>query len=93
MAPGVWNVDNVKLFNPQSFKLEHWMLEHSTRTTPPVFTFKVLSKHTDALCRKVQKALMILHKGNINRRNDFSINEIIRMDLSRYQEDKVYHRH
>ena len=77
------HIENVKLFKQQSFILEHWMNEHSSSTTPPVFTFKVLCKHSEALSRQVKEALVILQKGKLNKRNEFSINEIITMESSR----------
>ena len=85
------HVENVKLFKHQSFILEHWMNEHPTSTTPPVFTFKVLSKHSDALSRQVKEALVILQKGKLNKRNEFSINEIITMESSRYAWEESDH--
>ena len=43
------HVDNATLFKQDSFILEHWMLNHPIRTSPPVFKFKSVSKHRDAL--------------------------------------------
>ena len=54
---------------------------------PQRFQFKVSSKHRDSLSRQVCEALQIKDQGNLNRRNEFSINEIIKLESSRYSWD------
>ena len=78
------HITNARLFKPQSFIIDHWMLEHPTDTAPPVFEFKVVSKFKDPLSRQVREALTIKEEGNLNKRNEYSLNEIIRMESSRY---------
>ena len=81
------HLDKARLFKTDSFIIEHWMLQHPVDTRPPRFQFKVSSKHKDALSRQVREALQIKDQGNLNRRNEFSINEIIKLESSRYSWD------
>ena len=86
------HVENASVFKLDSFILEHWMFNHATRTTPPVFKFKSVSKHNDALSRQVKEALLIKERGNLNRRNEYALNEIIKMESSRYSWDEAEQR-
>ena len=54
---------------------------------PQRFQFKDSSKHRDSLSCQVREALQIKDQGNLNRRNEFSINEIIKLESSRYSWD------
>ena len=78
------HLDNVRLFKKDSFILEHWMLNHSMEVKPPQFEFKVLGKFKDPLSRQVREARTIKERGNLNKRNEFALNEIINMESSRY---------
>ena len=78
------HLDNVRLFKKDSFILEHWMHNHSMEVKTPQFEFKVLGKFKDPLSRQVREALTIKEKGNLNKRNEFALNEIINMESSRY---------
>ena len=60
------------------------MLNHSMEVKPPQFEFKVLGKFKDPLSRQVRKAITIKERGNLNKRNEFALNEIINMESSRY---------
>ena len=72
-----------------SFILEHWMLEHPTRTSPPEFSFKILSVHKDALSRQIREAVVIKDRGKLNKRDEFAINELIRLEASKYAWDEA----
>ena len=79
------HIKNAELLKMNSFIVEHWMLKHPLCTDQPKFEFKVLSKHNDALSRQVREAVTILDRGKLNKKNEFGINEIIKMEPSRYE--------
>ena len=76
------HLDNIEKFKKESFILEHWMDEHATEGAPPKFSFKLASKHNDPLSRQLMEAVSIREKGNLNRRNEFSLNEIVKLQPS-----------
>ena len=76
------HLDNIEKFKKESFILEHWMDEHATEGAPPQFSFKLASKHNDPLSRQLMEAVSIRDKGNLNRRNEFSLNEIVKLQPS-----------
>ena len=43
-----------------------------------------MGKFKDPLSRQVREALTIKERGNLNKRNEFALNEIINMEPSRY---------
>ena len=75
------NVNNLK---KESFIVDHWMTKHGSEPTPPVFKFEVISKHKDALSRQLNEALHIRNQGNLNKKQEFSFNELIRLQSSKY---------
>ena len=83
------HLNNVRLFKKQSFILDHWMTSHGMDPQPPTFEFKVLSKHKDALTRQIREAILIRNRGNLNKRDEFALNEIIKMESSRYIWDEL----
>ena len=76
---------NADLLKLNSFVVDHWMEKHPISTVPPIFKFKTLSKHGDALSRQVREAVTIMARGKLNKKNEFGINEIIRLEPSRYE--------
>ena len=76
---------NAELLKMNSFIVEHWMLKHPLCTEQPKFEFRILSKHKDALSRQVREAVTIIDRGKLNKKNEFGINEIIKMEPSRYE--------
>ena len=83
------HLNNVRLFKHHSFILDHWMSKHGLDPQPPTFNFKVLSKHREPLTRQIREAILIRDRGNLNRRDEFSLNEIIKMESTRYTWDQL----
>ena len=79
------HVNNLKNLKPDSFILQHWMSEHGMDTIPPTFTFKRHSTHHDALGRQIREALLIRKRGNLNRKDEYGMNEIIKLEPTRHQ--------
>ena len=75
---------NVFHFRRNSFIISHWMENHGTTAEPPEFEFKIVSSHRDPLGRQLKEAVMINVEGNLNRKKEFSINELIRLETSKY---------
>ena len=78
------HMDNLKNFKRESFVIDHWMEAHGTDTIAPTFEFKVLGCHSDAFSRQLSEAIYIRLKGNLNRKNEFISNELIRLESSSY---------
>ena len=55
-----------------------------TITQPTVFKFKVLSSHKDPLSRQIREAVTIREQGNLNKRNEYSLNELIKLECTSY---------
>jgi len=64
------------------------MTSHPTDTQPPIFDFKTVSKHTDAFGRQVKEAVLIRQMGTLNKRNEFAVNELVRMESKQYSWDE-----
>ena len=79
------NLINMK---KESFAIMHWMKHHSLETTAPDFAFKKVSSHTYALSRQLKEVLLIMEQGTMNKREEFSNNEIVRMDSYTYTWDR-----
>ena len=77
----------VDLYNKDSFIVQHWMDQHPLDATHPEFEFSVLSTHKDSLSRQIKEAIVIGKKGNLNKKSEFGLNEIIRMAPSEYTWD------
>ena len=71
-----------------SFMLAHWMDKHGTEMIPPDFKFKIHSSHKDPLSRQLREAIFIRQVGNLNRRDEYAFNEVIRMEASTYDWEK-----
>ena len=78
------HLNNVKNWKKESFIINHWMTSHSLETSPPEFKFRVLSKHKDALSRQISEAVRIRTRGNLNRKNEFATNELVRLESRKY---------
>ena len=82
------HMDNLRLFKINSFMIDHWMSDHPLDTTPPQFKFSVVGKHSDALGRQVKEAVVIRKCGQLNKRKEYVINELIRMEPKLYTWDE-----
>ena len=75
---------NLIKFKKDSFILEHWMSHHGTETNPPKFNFRVTSSHRDPLGRQLREAIKIRSEGVLNKREEFATNELINLEVSKY---------
>ena len=82
------HLSKAEKFSKTSFIIDHWMEQHHLDTSPPKFKFTVLSGHRDPLSRQLKEAVMIGNAGNLNKKNEFGLNELIRLDAPRYSWDK-----
>ena len=71
--------ENLRHWKKESFWVEHWLTQHGTETTPPDFKFEVVVKYNDPMRRQLAEALLILNKGDLNRRNEYNSNEVCRL--------------
>ena len=79
---GTWvneHMQNMMKFKKESFIIDHWMNEHGTASIPPQFKFSIIDTHRDALSRQLQEAIFIRELGNLNRKQEFRLNELIRI--------------
>ena len=83
------HINNAQSLKKDSFILDHWMTEHPLETTPPRFSFKTVSVHKDALSRQVREAIVIRDRGKLNRKNEYALNEIIRLESANYAWDEA----
>ena len=75
-----------KLFDmkPDSFIVEHWAQTHGTQAMPPTFSYSIVSQHSDALSRQIKEALLIKEQGKLNKKLEYSSNELIRTESYKY---------
>ena len=74
------HMSNLKNLSKNSFQVLHWMNKHALDTEPPYFKFKIISQHKDALSRQLNEALWIINQGGLNKRCEFNINELCRLE-------------
>ena len=82
------HMNNLTQIKKESFGVLHWMLHHPLSPVPPCIKFKRVSSHKDALSRQLKEALLILREGTLNKRDEFSNNEVVRMETTRYTWDE-----
>ena len=88
LKAGLAHMNNLTQIKKESFGVLHWMLHHPLSPVPPSIKFKRVSSHKDALSRQLKEALLILREGTLNKRDEFSNNEVVRMETTRYTWDK-----
>ena len=74
--------------DPKSFAVRHLALSHGTTTVAPKFSFHKVISHIDPLSRQLKEAILIRDEGNMNRKDEFSNNEIIRLESNGYTWDR-----
>ena len=67
--------------------VNHWMNCHGMSTAPPEFKFRLVNVHKEALSRQLDEAVHIRSIGNLNKKNEFAINELIRLESCKYSWD------
>ena len=78
------HLNNLKLWNKESFILLHWMTEHGVSAEPPPFSYKTVATHGDALSRQLHEAVLIRSRGDLNRKYEFASNELVRLQSKGY---------
>ena len=73
------HVENLKYWKKESFWVEHWLTEHGLDIECPEFKFEVVAAYTDPLRRQLAEGLLILEKGDLNRRCEYNNNFICRL--------------
>ena len=80
--------DNLLKWRKESFWLEHWILSHGTETECPQFEFEVVATLSDPLQRQLAEALLILDHGTLNRRQEYNLNDLCRLEPN-YSENEI----
>ena len=74
--------------------MSHWMEYHSLSPVPPTFKFKKITSHGDPLTRQLMEATIIRGKGTLNRKTEYALNELIRLETTKYtweQDQEEFH--
>ena len=72
--------------SPDSLIVDNWSEIQGTQMVTPELKFEVLSQHKDPLSRQLREAIIISEQGKLSR-VEFSSNELIRLDPTRYSWD------
>ena len=78
-------LEHMKLLNnldPSSFQLIHWMNKHKDDLICPEFKFKVVGQFKDALTRQITEAIYIMESGSLNKKCEFRINTLCRLEAN-----------
>ena len=78
------HINAVESLDKDSFIIEHWQSTHGTEIDPPRFKFDVISTHRDCLSRQLREAILIRERGRLNRKKEYSNNELIKMEVNTY---------
>ena len=71
-------------FHKDSFIIRHWVQDHHLDAEEPKFKFEVVKTFKDALSRQLLEAVLIKKEGNLNAKQEFRSNELIRVQTSNY---------
>ena len=75
-------------FHKDSFIVRHWTQDHYLDANRPQFKFTVVRTFKDALSRQLLEAVLIRNEGNLNAKQEFTSNELIRLQTSCYSWDE-----
>ena len=81
------HIEGMNKIKPNSVFVEHWMKKHPLDSTCPEFEFTIVTSYKDALRRQIGEALYILAEGNLNRKTEFNLNELCRMEPRHHTKD------
>ena len=81
---------NLRESKNESFMLIHWMQCHGLQMQAPRYKFKKLGTFGDSLSRQVTEAVLIEQYGNLNKKSEFGINHLSRLDVSKSEEERDY---
>ena len=79
---------NLLELNTDSFILTHWMNKHGLQMRPPEYKFKVLGCYRDSLSRQIAEAVFIEDRGKLNKRSEFGVNHIPRLEVSKSERER-----
>ena len=82
------HITRAQSLHRKSFVVDHWMEKHPINTSPPSFEYNTLSVHKDPLSRQLREAVVIGKKGGLNKKNEFGLNELIRLNAPTYSWDQ-----
>ena len=78
------NAENLK---SNSVIVHHWAERHGLQTTCPEFEFEIISQYKDPLRRQICEAIHIADQGTLNRKSEFNVNELCRLESNRHWRD------
>ena len=73
--------------NTDSVIVQHWAEHHGTQITSPAFEYKILNKFKDPLRRQICEAIHIQDQGTLNRKSEFNMNELCRLEVKKHWRD------
>ena len=81
---------NLKEMKNDSFMLIHWMSKHGLQMYPPEYKFSKVGTFGDSLTRQITEAILIEQYGNLNKKSEFGVNHLSRLDVQRSEQEKEY---
>ena len=78
----------LRRFDMKNFLVKHWALQHPELLEAPKFKFSVVKKHSDALSRMIQEAILILNSASMNSRSEWKGYKIARLSVSQSEWQK-----
>ena len=82
------HLNNLLELNTDSFMLTHWMNKHGFQMVPPEYKFKLLGCYKDPLSRQIAEAVFIEERGKLNRRSEFGVNHLHRLEVARSEKER-----
>ena len=77
----------LKNLDKKSFQVAHWAKAHKDDAECPTFKFRVLGQFSDAMSRQITEAVYIADSDNLNKKCEFRINQICRMEGAKLEFD------
>ena len=68
--------------------LTHWMSKHGHQMCPPEYKFKILGCYRDPLSRQIAEAVFIEERGKLNKRSEFGINHLPRLEFTKSEKER-----
>ena len=81
------HLENAKNLKPDSVIIQHWADCHSTQTYCPEFEFSIVKHYKDPLRRQICEAIYIQEQGTLNRKTEFNVNELCRLETNKHWKD------
>ena len=77
----------LKNLDKKSFQVAHWAKAHKDDAECPTFEFRVIGQFSDAMSRQITEAVYIADSENLNKKCEFRINHICRMEGAKLEFD------